>query len=173
MYRFCENYVFSEALIFTFTQHANGKGWDEDGEVWSITRSLSNRVSSSKLRSAVVVEAIGDVTRRRRLRWYGHHGHVQRKGRAVQWWWLKWYIARQQAEENMAELCVWGPVSTIGLKHTGRTRPRQMEKRNEIRPSIFRKNRLWTLMMMIMTLVLQTHSTTNQLPTKCRWILHL
>ena len=36
-------------------------------------------VSSSKLRSAVGVEAIGDVIRRRRLRWYGH---VQRKGDA-------------------------------------------------------------------------------------------
>ena len=34
-------------------------------------------VSNSKLRSAVGVEAIGDVIRTRRLRWYGH---VQRKG---------------------------------------------------------------------------------------------
>ena len=40
-------------------------------------------VSSSKLRSTVGVEAIGDVIEKRRLRWYGH---VHRKGDAD---WLK------------------------------------------------------------------------------------
>ena len=46
---------------------------------WMCGASLIDRVSSSKLRSAVGMEAIGDVIRRRRLGWYGH---VQWKGAA-------------------------------------------------------------------------------------------
>ena len=39
---------------------------------WMCVVSLKERRSSSEVRRCVGVEAIGDVTRRRRLRWQGH-----------------------------------------------------------------------------------------------------
>ena len=73
---------------------------------WICGASLSDRVSSSNLRSAVGVEAIGDVIRRRRLRWYGH---VQWKGDTA---WVKGCtmmvaeVVVPAGRPNLAELCV-------------------------------------------------------------------
>ena len=96
---------------------------------WICGASLCDRVSSSKLRRAVGVEAIGNVIRRRRLRWYCH---VQRKGDTD---WVKGCTV--MVVEGIApagrpkKTCVSEDLRLLGLKT--RVAQYRVRWRNEIR----------------------------------------
>ena len=80
---------------------------DEDDQVDVWCSHLEQRQPRTELRRCLAVKTIGDVMRRRRLKWLGH---VERKEdadyakactRLVGWWWREGTC--EQAEEHLAE----------------------------------------------------------------------